>query len=323
MSTINGRQQVGHGTGGGFASIDNVAFSRGAWGGWIDDDRAFFANGDDNWIASVYVQSSGAIRRAVLNPANPQYAAGWNSGYAGGGVWAGWLAGTGPQRGLFTSDGWHAPDAGLLAVGATTGAIGHKPQYQSTGPTICREPDGTAWQITPGHAYDLDIVGRRQAIWQEGNYLRVAGLPIPQQVGRAWRPQAHYINGAWWVSYYSDAVGIVLHPFASTDGIVVVPVGVDAWHTARAFGTVVLFALSSSEAEQPGQIRRQAYDVTAVPLSPLVPPPDPGPTPPDPVPPDPVPPDPGPTPPDPTPPKPDPPKPPSTPYVHHRVYAMR
>src|SRR5215471_9213818 len=112
MSTINGRQQVGHGTGGGFASIDNVAFSRGAWGGWIDDDRAFFANGDDNWIASVYVQSSGAIRRAVLNPANPQYAAGWNSGYAGGGVWAGWLAGTGPQRGLFTSDGWHAPDAG-------------------------------------------------------------------------------------------------------------------------------------------------------------------------------------------------------------------
>jgi hypothetical protein len=270
MSSINGRQQVGHGVGGGSASIDNVPFSPGAWMGWIDDDHGFFANGNDAWTCAIYELSTGTITRAVQDPAAPFYGWGMNVGFAGGGTWAAWLAD--PSIGLFTSDGLHLPNAGLLAVGPN-GELGYKPSYQSMGPTVCRERDGSEWTITPGHATDLQLLGNHRAIWQENNQLRVAGLPQPVQLGAVWRPYAFLIGEVWWVTYYSSEGGIVLHPYDALIGITVVPVGIDTWHSARVFGDVVFYALSSGEAEQPGQVRTEAFDTNSVPLVPLTPPP--------------------------------------------------
>lgn len=305
MSTINGRRQVGHGVGGANASIDDRAFSPGVWGGWVSDDEAFFANGADGWVASLFDQRSGLIRRAVADPANPQFGAGLNHGFAGGGVWAGWL-GSGeddPQRGLFASSGVHLPAAYLLGVGPA-GELAFKPQYQSLGPSMVLELAGQValvaaaaaaggceaalaalgpqlqaaglyWLLAPGSAFHVQLLGGGRAIWEEGQRLQVAGLPQPRQLGAAWLPAAHLIDGRWWVSYYSSLGGIILHPFDRFDGVTVVPPGIDAWHSARSFGSKVEFALFSTPAEQNGYLRRVTVDLATAPLAPLEPPPPP------------------------------------------------
>src|SRR5262249_3694747 len=146
------------------------------------------------------------ITRAITDPANPQFGAGFNRGAAGGGLWAAWLAPGSVQSGLFTSEGLHLPAADLLAVGPG-GELGYKPAYQSLGPMVCRERDGSEWTIDPAAGGDLQLLGGRRAIWQYGQQLRVVGLPPPQQIGAAYWPRAHEIAGRWWVSYWSTEAG--------------------------------------------------------------------------------------------------------------------
>jgi hypothetical protein len=305
MSTINSWRDVGHGVGGGHASINNVAFSVGGWCGWLTDDDAFFVDGADGWVPAIYSQGSKQFRRAITDESNPLFGAAINTGFAGGGVWAGWRGAQrpdDPQRGLFTSTGLHLPDAGLLAVGPA-GELGFKPSYQSAGPCMLLEragqervaafsapgvapgspealaalepalrAEGLYWQLSAGSPYDLQLLGADRAIWQEGQRIKVVGIPQPLQLGRAWGPRAHLIDGRWWVSYYSDISGIVLHPFDELNGITVVPPGVDAWHSARAFGSEVLFALFATEAEAPGWLRPVTVETAGGGLKPLEPP---------------------------------------------------
>src|SRR4051812_24305724 len=117
MSSINARGQVGHGRGGGQVSIDNLPFSIGGWAGWISDDLAFHSDGspgNDPWIPSIHNLTTGQTVRAIADPTHPQYNAGMNHGFAGGGVWAAWYGSSSEKRGLFTSYGLHLPNAGLL-----------------------------------------------------------------------------------------------------------------------------------------------------------------------------------------------------------------
>jgi hypothetical protein len=281
MSTINGQRQVGHGVGGGNASIDNQPkVVPGGWAGWIDDDNCYVANGADGWIESIFTQSTGQVRRAITDPANPRFGAGINSGFSGGGVWAGWAGyqPPDPRRGLATSTGLHFPDAGLLGVGPD-GALGFKPSYQSLGPTMVLElagqqrvaaaggspealaalegelrADGLYWQLSGGSAGDLCLLGQQRAIWQEGNRIHVFNLTQPLQLGAAGWPKAYLCAGRWWLSYWSDVAGIILHPFDELNGVTVVPPGVSMWHSARSFDTQIVFALFPFEAEQAGQL---------------------------------------------------------------------
>lgn len=303
MSSINSRRDVGHGVGGGNASINNAAFSPGGWCGWLSDDEAFFVDGADGWVPALYSQSTKQVRRAVADPANPQFGAAINHGFAGGGVWAGWLGSRAedPQRGLFTSTGLHLPDAGLLTVGPA-GELAFRPSYQSNGPSMLLEragqervaaysapgvapgspealaaleaalrSEGLYWQLSAGSPYDLQLLGDDRAIWQEGQRIRVAGIPQPLQLGRAWVPHAHLIAGRWWVSYFSDLGGIILHPFDELVGYTVVQPGVDCWHSARSFGAEVLFALFATEAEAAGWLREAVVDTALDPRAPLKP----------------------------------------------------
>jgi hypothetical protein len=301
MSSINSRRDVGHGVGGGNASINNVKFSAGGWAGWISDDEAFFANGDDGWVAAIYDQRTKQARRAVEDPSAPQYGAGMNTGYAGGSVWAGWLGSQNAQRGLFTSTGLHFPDAGLVAVGPT-GELGFKPDYQSFGPVMVLEKagqlrvagysapgvapgsaaalaalepqlraEGLYWQLSALSGYDYQLLGGGRAIWQYGQRIQVAGLPQPLQLGAAYGPRAHEIDGRWWVSYFSTVGGIILHPFDELVGYTVVRPGIDCWHSARSFGSEVSFALFATEAEQDGWLRPALVDTALDPRAPLKP----------------------------------------------------
>jgi hypothetical protein len=176
----------------------------------------------------------------------------------------------GAGRGLYASTGFASTAAGLLGVGPD-GAIGYKPSYQSDGPSLVREVVGDEWQITAGHAADLQLLGGGRAVWQEGNRIHVRGIPQPQQLGSAWRPQAFDVAGQWWIAYWCDESGVVLHPFDSFDGYVLSPVGVDCWHYGRVLADGTLrFALSSGEGEQPGQVLASDVDFTEPPVA-LVP----------------------------------------------------
>lgn len=300
MSSINGVRQVGHGVGGGNASIDNIPFSLpGAWGGWTNDRYGFFADGTDGWVAAIHDHVTGQSWRAISDRTNPQFGAGWNTGYAGGDVWAAWL-GSGkqdPQRGLFTSTGLHFPDAGLLGVGPR-GELGFKPDYLSIGPSLVLAQEGQwriagagggpeayaalaadlgaqglLWQLSEGTAQDLCLLGGQPAIWREGQQIRVHGLPQPLQLGQAWWPRAYLIAGRWWLSYFSSVGGIILHPFDELKGVTIVPPGVSMWHSARSFGPEVVFALFPSEAEQNGWLLEPLtiINTETAPLKPLAP----------------------------------------------------
>lgn len=293
MSSINGRQQIGAGVGDGYASIDNVPFARGGFAGWPDDDSAFFNDGDLGWVCAIFHQQDRTISRAVADPHSPQYGAGMNYGLASDGQWAAYLD-RGPQRGLFTSMGLHFPSAALLGLGA--GALAFKADGQSFGPTLVLEAEGQRlvalqggdwatflklekqlrdagllWEPTVGVASEIKLLGNYQAIWQEGQRLKVANLPQPLQVGSAYEPYAFWIGGRLWVSYWSDVAGLVAHPADELVGIVVAPLGVSVWWSARAFGTVIAYALSSGPGEQPGELRLERVDTLTAPRVPLVP----------------------------------------------------
>lgn len=271
---------VEHGVGGGNASINNRAFSPGGAGGWIDRDHAAFANGADGWIVSSYDKITGAIRRvefpaaagaiaaapAALRPYSRTFArladaaldveTPANLIYAGGGHVAAWLGSRGEDRGLYSTIGLRAKDAGLLGVGPA-GELAYKPLYQSNGPSIVRETNGDEWTITPGHAGALQLLGGRRAIWMEGFAVGVAGLEAPQHYtgGGIWKAQAVFVGGEWWICYYSGEKGIILHPFKSAArAFPILPRG-DGWHTIAPVGAdVVRIAISRTEGEGAGDI---------------------------------------------------------------------
>jgi hypothetical protein len=298
MSSINGRRDVGHGVGGGNASINNVAFRvPGGWAGWPSDEEAFFADGVNGWVPALYNQDTKDFR-VCFPEGHPLFGVGMNSGFAGGGVWAGWagLPDWDDRRGLFTSTGLHLPDAGLMAVGPD-GALGFKPSYQSYGPVMVLEKagqervaaaggspaalaalepqlraEGLYWQLSALSGADYQLLGQGRAIWQYGQQIQVFGIPHPVQLGAAYGPRAHEIDGRWWVSYFSTVGGIILHPFDELIGYTVVQPGVDCWHSARSFGSEVLFALFASEAEQNGWLRLALVNTAIDPRKPLQPP---------------------------------------------------
>lgn len=261
MSFINASGDILHGVAGGQVSVNNQPFSRGAAAGWINDEECFFADGDHGWVASIYNTRTEQRRLAVADPAAPQFGQSMNHGYAGGGVWAAWQGVANEHRGLYASTGFRLPECGLLGVGPD-GEIGFKPSYQSSGPSLVHPQGLPDWFLSAGGCYDLQLLGEQRAIWHEANQIRTAGLPRCRQLGRAWRPHAFSLGARWWVAYYSDVAGVVLHPFDSFLGYQVVPAGVDAWMSARALHDgYVRFALSSGEAEQPGQLRAQDIDL--------------------------------------------------------------
>ncbi len=285
---------VGHGVGGGYASRNNVNFSRGGFGGWRDRDTAAFANGDDGWIVSVWNKVTNKIERvefpvsgaAVTLAATPlveraysrnlarvlaQVEVPANTIYAGGGVVAAWLGSRDESRGLYTTAGLRLPDGGLLGAGLD-GAVGYKPLYQSNGPSNVRELNGDDWQLTPGHASALQLLGQRRAIWMEGFTVQVANLPQPlyRNEGGIWAAQAAFVGGEWWTAYYSGKRGVILHPFRSSERCFpLVPKG-DAWHRITPMGPNVLrFAISRTEGEGAGDIWGYDLDVTTGIANPL------------------------------------------------------
>lgn len=268
---------VAQGVAGAPFSVNNLREGLGGTGGWIDPRRALFGNGDDGWFASSFDKFTKQKARLKFpstqgGPLDVEVAA--NALACGGGVYAVWRSEVrpgDPDRGLYASSGLRLPDAGLLGVGPA-GEIGYKPLYQSNGPSIVREPDGQEWQLTPGSAASLQLLGAGRAIWMQGFTVQVAGLPPPAYAtaGGIWNAQAVFVANAWWICYYSGAYGIVLHPFSSAERCYVILSKGDGWHRIVGMtAQVVRVAVSRTEGEAPGDVWGYDIDVTtgyAIPL---------------------------------------------------------
>lgn len=287
MIAINSRGDFCHGNGGSYFNINNVAIMPGASFGWIDDDTAACANGADTglppaprgeWIASQYHVPTKTLTRLSAPPT------GANHGFAGGGHAAWWWGNGG---GSFSTTGWNGPNTGLLGMGPD-GAIAYKPDYQSNGPTMVRELDGAEWLLTPNHAYDLQLLGQRRALFNDSVLgFTVVGIPVPQRLpGANWFPHAFQLDDVWWFGCQNEHAGVVAHPFADpAHGWIVVPTG-DAWPAFRALDRYTLCCVwSNGLAEQAGQLTARRFDLRvdplvaigrpAAPIPPPVPPPPP------------------------------------------------
>jgi len=254
---INSRGDFCHGVGGGYFNINNVAIRPGGSGGWIDDDHAALADGTDDWKVAVYDVPTGQVTRG-----HPEYPAGvvTTDIKAGGGVYASW-PGVG---GVLASTGWTYPDSGLLGVGPD-GAIAYKPSYQSGGPSRVRERDGSEWQLTPNHPYDLQLLGQHRALFNDTVLgFTVLGIPMPERLpGANWFPHAFLLEGQWWFGCQNERAGVIAHPFDNPHrGYVIVPPGINAWPSFRALDRYTLLCVwSNSEAEQAGQLTPRLFDV--------------------------------------------------------------
>jgi len=275
MPFLNSQGRVAHGKGAMGAFLDGAPIDAGGGACWLDewlgDTVAYQHGGEDGWYVALYDVAAGTWRRAVPDPAHPFFALGCNTLCAGGGLWAAWLAGVG----LFTSSGLHLPSAGLLAVGPA-GELAYRPDYQSLGPAVVRERDGTEWHLTDGPAGEVQLLGSGRALWTEGpTVIGARNLPMPLVLpGGTWAPRVLVLEGAWWLCYYAEGAGVVLHPFDRLEGYVVVPPGVNAWHDAAKLGglpDVARVVWSVTEGEGAGDLRWRDVNVTTEPRVPLTP----------------------------------------------------
>lgn len=267
INPITGK--VCHGLGGRVSSVDNVAFGRGGVGGWISETEILIRDANDpqgDWPVAVYDTTTNKTRRLIDVSANFMFA-------DGGGHWVTLYVpppGAQDKRGIWSSSGFRSLDGAALGIGAD-GTIIYKPQYQSFGPTMARTlemvSDGQGGQknvefkVCDGHANGPQVVGPRQVVFtQDGNgRIETVGLPSCVQVGFAWKARAAFAGGQWWISYFSDQAGIVLHPFGSFEGFSILPKG-DGWHSIAAISAdTIRMIVSVNEGEQAGDL--WGYDI--------------------------------------------------------------
>lgn len=223
---------------------------------WVTNDTAIFFQPSSNALV-LYDKNTGG--RVPVNPAWPA-----NDYRAGGGNWAAWA--NLPGIGLFAPN-LHLPLAGLFDVGPD-GAIGYKPVYQSDRGGDVLELNGEVWNLTPSDVvYDLELLGGKRAIYRnEFQQIKTVNLPPCIQIGAVWRPRAAILNGEWWVCYFSSEKGVILHPFNSTVGYVIVPPGIDAFqHDMISFGNTAKIVWSARAGELPVDYRERQIDVTVEP----------------------------------------------------------
>lgn len=256
------------GVGDGRVSIDGHDIDRGGGASfdgpsWITDAEIAYQHIGHEGLYVAFGSRDFGVRRAVSDPAAKFYGWGCNEISAGGGVWAAWLNEQG--FGLFTSHGVHLPHAGPATVGPD-GAMVYRPLYHSEGPCEVLEPNGEVWTLNAWGATDFHVLGDRRILWREGFAFRSVNLPPPRHAeGGVWRPRAVETAGRWWLCYYSEHFGFILHPFDALEGYVVQDPGIDAFRhdvVAVAHG-VIRIGWSAREGEHPEDLELRDVDVEA------------------------------------------------------------
>jgi hypothetical protein len=270
--------RVAHGVAGAGAYLDNTVLSTAGAGGtsWVDANTLIYQVCDGITATGCRLETYD-VRNSARATVNTK---GANSIAAGGGVWAKWGAG---GEGVVTSTGFACLDCGLIDVGPD-GALAYKPQYQSNGPFVVRERDGSEWTFSDVPAYDVQLLGARRAIWTTANVVFTAGIPKPLTISsHVWRPRVANVAGEWWVAYWTDERGLVAHPFTSTRGYVIRTTPDAFSHDMVALGRTLRVAFATNQGEGIGSVitrdinidTEPRVDLTIAPPPPPPPPPAP------------------------------------------------
>ncbi len=257
MPLMNQRGDVIMGGGGTQGSLNQVPYPFATYG------RGVFQ--DDDTILVSLVSAGAAIARwhkgeAFASVIQPQRSA--NFGAGGGGKWlmlgeqpgsrASLLYGSLPDR-LFAG----APDISF------DGMIAFKTIYQSIYGLTIILPDGTELPPTTvtadgrttlaGVAPDsLHALVGGAVIWQGGAYGRT--VPRPHHANAANVQLAETSDGVAWLLYWSDGVGLVLHPDGEHAGYVLEDRAVAFNAHLIAIGADVLVASAWTAAEAPQEL---------------------------------------------------------------------
>src|SRR6185295_1156633 len=247
---LNALGQAAMGRGGGTASIDNVPVATNAGGCcWPDVRTMVLQIGAELW---AYDTPSGQLTR--IAPRGAAVLA------ARGGIWAAW-----DGHGVYDALGREFPGADLGDVGPDA-SLCIKVDRNSFGPFDVIERDGSRWQLTPGQATEIQLLGQGRAIWRDvvGGHVLTRGMPPPlitTPLDRTYQLTLVPVDGVFWCLYYGD--GLRFHPMDSPLGYLVGPPG-DTWSPRGvqvAAGRVCL-KWCVNAGESPGSLRTVWVDLS-------------------------------------------------------------
>lgn len=236
-------------------SVDSVLIPNSRGGHWLDPVHIVFIHPSDVGII---------LYNTITKDRVPLSGNAANDLFAGGGQWAAWLAGFG----MYTSTGLVLPNAGLLAVGPD-GAIGYVPNRNLDNGCHILEVDASQnWQLTSVPVAEVQLLGSKRAIWRDFNFkFSVTNLPdVITVAGMKWHPHAVFIDDEWWVCYLSAIYGLVLHPFNSTVGYIIIPYSDSIYHPDAVVlnGNTIRVAWSVTNGEGPNDYRLKDVDINSL-----------------------------------------------------------
>lgn len=280
---LNTSGDVVAGVGGLHVSINNKPIGQGGAAAWRTDTEVVYGAVRDTreWkVLGYQTQTKVTSELADLGASDL---------YAGGGVWARYLADRG-KTGLTASTGFSCSSCGLLEVGPD-GVIYYNTDRDHG--ILARYPDGRTITLVPSSQRTARALRGVPggAIWSTDN-LRAAVWNLPQPVTApgedVFNPRAMQVKGEWWI-VYGTQTRILAHPFSTPVGYVVADLGNTFGMDAIAWPGGIRVAYSTTQGEQPGDVRFIDLDISrprlplarpVVPPTPVVTPPSNGGTPP-------------------------------------------
>lgn len=173
---------------------------------WFDEERTVLQDCSSG-VCGIYLSDG--------TPIAPGRAAGVVVGRNGKWAAGAWIErgapGVAPYKGVFAWDGEY-PEAGLSVEGAGPfGEYALKLRHHSYGPWDVIEPDGGRWRLTDGDASNIQLLGRRRAVWMEGQELKTTpGLPIEQPAEEFWGFKTTEVGGVFVCLYQSKVDGTLV-----------------------------------------------------------------------------------------------------------------
>lgn len=242
MPDLNGRGQIGAGVAGGRISIDNVDIAAGGCACWLTDDILIWGGPDPsgNWVLRSYDQRT---RTFATIGTNATFLAAGDGRYAAFGP-------------ALSTNGWpFAPPTSRSALTITDGRGAANPDglialcddQSCTTVSVYAPGQDLAIDHLPAVAYNLCLIRPGAYVWDGGSAGYTCVTPVPMT-----RRQIVTLNGEDWIVGYASGIGVVALPNGATEGYILAPAPMNAYHhRARVIGGQLFVCWSSTQGEAP------------------------------------------------------------------------
>lgn len=243
------------GKAGGPASIDGKLVRQvGGEANWLDDDTIIYQTVENGvWFLETLHVPTG-LRTPILPKQGANFIA------AGGGRWVAWLGeGAVGVYGDIVNAG-----AGIRDV-STDGTIALVDSYQEGLGCTLYSKDGRVTRGPKDAMYSFTVLGPTSAIWAVNGEIRALNARVPAvQIGNVQNGLKRMVVGeVEWISYWSDQIGLVLHPYNSPEGYILETTGHAFWNDAIAWHDKIRVAFSWNQGEAPDELVVIDVDLSA------------------------------------------------------------